>query len=84
MVKVKTFGVFRLDVGVNDLEIEASSVKELIGKLPGAIKEKNPAAEVDMKALKGCIIAVNGKQVKSSSKLNDGDSVWLVPAVAGG
>ena len=84
MVKVKTFGVFRLDVGVSDLEIEASSVKELLGKLPDAIREKNPAADVDMKALRGCIIAVNGKQVKASSKLHNGDSVWLVPAVAGG
>ena len=84
MVKVKTFGVFRLDVGVSDLEIEASSVKELMSKLPEAIKAKNPDADVDTKALKGCIIAVNGKQVKASAKLQNGDSVWLVPAVAGG
>ena len=84
MVNVKIFGVFRLDVGVSELEMEASSVKELLSKLPGAIREINPSAVVDGKMLKGCIISVNGKQVKTSAKLQNGDSVWLVPAVAGG
>lgn len=84
MVNVKTFGVFRLDTGVSELSVEASSVKELLKKLPEAIVAVKPEAKVDASALKGCIIAVNGKQVKLSAKLNDGDSVWLVPAVAGG
>lgn len=84
MIKVKMFGVFRLDTGVKELETEASSVKELLTKLPDEIKRVKADAVVDTKVLKGCIIAVNGTQVKKSAGLRDGDEVWLVPAVAGG
>lgn len=84
MVHIKTFGVFRLDTGVKELELEADSVRALLNALPEEIKRLNPDAQWDRTALKGCIVSVNGKQVKPSAKLRDGDEVWLVPAVAGG
>ena len=37
-----------------------------------------------MKDVKGCIVCLHDKQVRPSTKLNDGDEVVLVPAVAGG
>ncbi len=83
MVKVKLFGVLRLDCGVKELELEAGSVKELLDKTAQELAARG-AVGVDRNTLKGCVTAVNGRQVKPSCKLNDGDQVWLVPAVAGG
>ena len=84
MVKVKTFGTFRLDTGVRELELEAHSVKELLRAAEREFKRLSPDSAVDMRALRGCIVSVNGVQVKPSHTLCDGDIVWLMPAVAGG
>ncbi len=84
MVKVKFFGTFRLDTGVHELGTDAGSVKELLEKIPAEILRISPEAQIDRKALSGCIVAVNGKQVKPGARLCSGDEVWLVPAVAGG
>ena len=84
MVKVKMFGVFRLDSGLKEMTSEAASVKELFPQIIAEAKKINPRTTLTEKDLRGCVIAVNGKQVKPNSRLNDGDEVVLVPAVAGG
>lgn len=84
MVKVKMFGIFRLDTGLKELSLEADSVKAVLHMTAEEIKKSAPDCGIDIASLKGCIIAVNGKQVKPSQMLRDGDEVWLVPAVAGG
>ena len=84
MVKVRLFGVFRLDSGVRELSIDASRVKDIFPIIVEEVKKKDPHTAITVKDLKGCIIAVNGNQVGIGAKLTDGDEVLLVPAVAGG
>jgi molybdopterin converting factor small subunit len=84
MVKVRLFGVFRLDSGVKELDTDAGSVRELLPLIIRESKRINPKNTMTVKDLKGCIISVNGRQVGLEAKLSDGDDVVLVPAVAGG
>ena len=84
MIKVRLFGILRLDTGVKELSLEARSVKELLDAAAAELSRAKPEAGLDRKALSGCIVAVNGRQVNPSAALTDGDEVWLVPAIAGG
>lgn len=84
MVNVRIFGVFRLDTGLKQMSAEAKSVRELLPMVLAEAKRQNPGADADMKALRGCVVVVNGKQAPLSAELHDGDEVMLVPAVAGG
>lgn len=75
MITVRFFGLLRLDTGIRQLELEAGSVyqlKRLLSKQIGA------------KALRGCLLSVNGKPARLWTKLHSGDRVDLYPPVAGG
>ena len=52
------------------------------GYYANLLLEENAA--ITEKALKSCLIAVNGKQATPQAKLRDGDTVYLFPAAAGG
>ena len=84
MVKVKLFGLFRLDTGIKEMEAEAACVKALYPLLLEEAKRKNPAVKVTAKDIEGCIILVNGKAAKKNSPLKDGDEVMLMSPVCGG
>ena len=84
MVTVKLFGVFRLDSGVKQLEAEAKTVKDIYPIVIDEIKKVRPDSTLTEKKLKGSVIIVNGTPGKTSTKLNDGDIVNLMPPVAGG
>ena len=84
MVHVKLFGLFRLDTGLKELRAEAHSVKELYAALLAEAKRKNPATKITAADLNGCVVLINGKQGKKSSKLQDGDEVCLMSPVCGG
>ena len=84
MVKVKVFGWFRLDSGIKEITVHANTVRDLFPLLIQEAKRINPETTLKEKDLEGCVVAVNGKQVKINTKLKDGDEVFLVPAVAGG
>ena len=84
MVTVKLFGTLRLDSGLRELSADAHSVKELYPILVKEIRRVKPDSTVTEKSLRACLVAVNGKQVKAGTKLQNGDQVWLLPAVAGG
>ena len=84
MVTVKMFGTFRLDSGIKELQLEAKRVKDLYPQIMETVLEANPDTTLTMKDVKGCIVCLHDKQVRPSTKLNDGDEVVLVPAVAGG
>ena len=84
MVKVKLFGLFRLDTGIRELTTEAASVKALYPLLLEEAKRKNPATKITAKDIDGCIILINGKSAKKSSALSDGDEVMLMSPVCGG
>ena len=84
MITVKLFGTFRLDSGIKELQIEAKTVKDLYPVVMQEVLKANPYTTLSMKDVKGCIVSIGGKQVGVRTKLNDGDVVFLVPAVAGG
>lgn len=84
MVKVKLFGLFRLDTGIKEIELEASTVKDLYPLLLRAAREVKPDTTVTAKDIDGCIVVINGVQSKKSSKLQDGDEVMLMSPVCGG
>ena len=84
MVKVRLFGILRLDNGVKELEADVQCVRDLYPLIIEKAKAIDPKTKVTAKDLRGCIVSVNGRQVRPSTKLGDWDEVILVPAVAGG
>lgn len=84
MVTVKLFGTLRVDSGVKEFSVEAENVRELYPLILQEIRKKKPDSNVTEKTLRACLVAVNGKQVSPRTKLQDGDTVYLFPAVAGG
>ena len=66
----------RLESGIKELQCEAESVKTLFARLEEAGFER--------KALRGCYLMVNGEKANAGTKLKDGDTVQLLPPVAGG
>ena len=84
MVHVKLFGLLRLDTGLKELNAEAASVKALYPILLEASKKANPDTKITAADIDGCIVIINGAQSKKSSRLHDGDEVWLMSPVCGG
>ncbi len=84
MVKVKLFGLFRLDTGLKELEADVKTVKELYSVLLTEAKKAKPDTKVTAKDINGCIVMINGKAGKKTSRLSDGDEVTLMSPVCGG
>jgi len=89
MIKVELFGLFRLDTGIKEFELDetkqhVSCVRDLYPILLAKAKEINPTTKITAKDIDGCIIIINDKQTKKSAKLKDGDRVQLMSPVCGG
>lgn len=84
MVKVKLFGLFRLDTGLKELDAQAKTVSELYPLLLEEAKKAKPDTKITAKDIDGCIVMINGKTAKKNSHLNDGDIVTLMSPVCGG
>ena len=84
MVHVKLFGLLRLDTGLKELDAEAATVGELYPVLLAEAKRAKPATAITARDVDGCVILINGKQGKKSSRLRDGDEVFLMSPVCGG
>lgn len=84
MVKVKLFGLFRMDTGLKEIDADVSSVRELYPLLLAEAKRAKPSTTVTAADIDGCIIMINGVQGKKSSRLKDGDTVMLMSPVCGG
>ena len=76
MITVKLYGLLRIESGIKVKQLEAASVKEVLDALA--------VCGIDRKALNCCVILVNGTNATKRSKLTDGDTVVLMPPVAGG
>jgi len=76
MITVKLYGLLRLDSGIKQMQLEASTVRQVLD----ALQESG----IPRKDLDGCVILVNGNGAKKRTKLNDGDTVVLMSPVAGG
>lgn len=82
MIKVKLFGLLRLDTGIKEFGTDAKTVKELRAAL---LKEaKSRGAALSAEDIDGCIVIINGVQQKKNSRLKDGDEVMLMSPVCGG
>ena len=84
MVHVKLFGLLRMDTGLKELSAEAASIRALYPIVLEKAKEANPHTKITAADVDGCIAVINGKQGKKSSRLTDGDEVWLMSPVCGG
>ena len=84
MVHVKLFGLLRLDTGLKELNADVASVKALYPILLEAAKKAKPDTKITAADIDGCIVIINGTQSKRSSRLSDGDEVWLMSPVCGG
>ena len=78
MITVRFYGLLRLDAGVREMTVAASTVAELFA----LISWQNP--RITKKDLEGCVLLINGKVRSRRAKLADGDVVQLMPPVAGG
>ncbi len=82
MIKVEFFGLYRLDLGVAEINVEAESVKEVF-----EIIEKK-YGKYTAQELKDSIVLVNGinflKLKKSRTKLKQGDTVFIMSPASGG
>lgn len=82
MIKIKFLGLIRLNLGIADMEVQASSIKEMLEEVA---KKTNV---ITSKELKDYVIFVNGKNMVDlkmyRTKLFDGDEILIMSPVSGG
>ena len=76
MIRVKLYGLLRIESGIKERQLEAATVKEVLEELE--------RCGIPRKKLDATVILVNGKNANKRSKLTDGDTVTLMSPVAGG
>ena len=80
-VKVKLFGVYRVDTHISDVEITADKLSELLGELNKLATGENKSSI----AFTDATVYINGEHCKKKKqKLNDGDEIWLLSPSSGG
>ena len=81
-VKVKLFGVFRVDTHTPEVEVSADRLRDVFG----ALDEKLGPIQMDSGLeFKDAVIYLNGESCrKKSQKLQDGDELWLLSPASGG
>ena len=76
MIRVKLYGLLRIDSGIKERQLEAANVKEVLEDLE--------RCGIPRKKLEAAVILVNGNSANKRSNLTDGDTVVLMSPVAGG
>ena len=76
MIRVKLYGLLRIESGIKERQLEAAAVKEVLEELE--------RCGIPRKKLETAVILVNGSSANKRSKLTDGDTVVLMSPVAGG
>lgn len=81
-VKVKLFGVFRMDTHTAEVTVSAEKLKDVFD----ALHEKLGGAQLESGLqFKDAVVYVNGESCrKKSQKLSDGDEIWLLSPASGG
>ena len=82
MVRVKLFGLLRIDSGIKELSVEADAVKEIFPILIETASRNGKT--ITIKNINSCVVMVNGQQATKNTKLKDGDEVVFMSMVAGG
>ena len=82
MITVRVFGVTRLLIKVNKIEIDASTVADVLKRIDKLYES------ITINELRSCVIFVNGTNIvylkRFSTKLKDGDEVQIFSPVGGG
>ena len=76
MIRVKLYGLLRIESGIKEKHLTAKTVKEVLDTLA--------SCGIPKKDLDGCVILINGTSASKRSKVKDGDTVVLMSPVAGG
>ena len=76
MIRVKLYGLLRIESGIKERQLEAAAVREVLEELE--------RCGIPRKKLEAAVILVNGSSANKRSKLTDGDTVVLMSPVAGG
>ena len=76
MIRVKLYGLLRVESGIKERQLEAAAVKEILVDLE--------RCGIPGKKLEAAVILVDGNSASKRSKLKDGDTVVLMSPVAGG
>ena len=76
MIRVKLYGLLRIESGIKERQLEAATVKEVLEDLE--------RCGIPRQKLDATVTLVNGKNAGKGSKLSDGDTVVLMSPVAGG
>ena len=81
-VTVKLFGVYRVDTGTKELELECGTLRDVFA----ALHEKLGGVQMDSGLqFKDAAVYVGGEPCKKKSrKLTDGDEIWLLSPASGG
>ena len=80
-VKVKLFGVYRVDTHISDIEITADKLSDLLKKL----NEIATGEHKSSLSFSDATVYINGEHCKKKrQKLNEGDEVWFLSPSSGG
>ncbi len=81
-VTVKLFGVYRVDTGTKELQLECETLKDVFAQL----NEKLGHIQLDAGLqFKDAAVYVGGEPCKKKSKkLTDGEEIWLLSPASGG
>lgn len=92
-IKVRLFGVFRMDTHLSDEDIEAEKITDIFDILNVKANEKfaeKKKADPTLKQpdeikFRDAIVYVNGERCpKKKHTLTDGDEIWLLSPASGG
>ena len=80
-VKVKLFGVYRVDTRTPEIAVQADRLKDVFDVL----HEELGAPGDSGLQFKDAVVYVNGESCRrKSAKLTDGDEIWLLSPASGG
>ena len=81
-IKVKLFGVYRVDTRTSEVELEAEKLRDIFP----ALREKLGGDRLESGLqFKDAVVYLNGESCrKKSQKLADGDEIWLLSPASGG
>lgn len=81
-IKVKLFGVFRVDTHVAEIDVEAERLRDVFNALGDKLGHEKMDSGL---TFSDALVYINGEPcAKKSRKLNDGDELWLLSPASGG
>lgn len=83
-VSVNILGLLRLNTGLHSFDADAAKVSDLFPTVLGKARALNPNTTASIADAKNSIVLVNNAPARKTTKLKDGDIVFLMSPVCGG